>query len=404
MMKHYHLYGCMEDVCYRLPVMETKDKVLWSEEFPSDTRASVLPEAKTFLMHINVNSSDFTKPITNKDYCEEILTWAEETKLDHIVDLRDTFKIEMDYMIYTGTNVMIYEGTSCWSVKGKEILVPSPVDEESQELSYRKAIRFEKTISALEKAFSGSYGLMHCHCREEYYLLIKGIRIKGISDEGFVDPKPEFLSSVIDLSGRRRYIPTVPSEIAILLFDTDTYGIDFRPEKIPFRPKKLDVELNIVLNNFCEFGDETKLLEIVYKNNGSASSETEDPRFPCHPNIHPHPGVYIPHPVRPICPMHPPISLVPPVPDKPDENPGDTTDPENPDTPPTNDENPVEPPTDGDQTGGDEENPDVPKEPGEGDSSEPPIDNSGTDESGSVNPPDVSEKPGTESDLDTEVV
>lgn len=356
-MKHYHLYGFMGETCYRLPVLERKDKVLWSEEMPSDTRASVYPGAGSFILNVNINSSDFTKYITNQDYCDQILTWAKETKADKIVDLRDLFKVEVDYMLYTNRNELVYEGTTVQTLAAKEVLIPEDVNPESNMLTYRKGIRFEKSIP-FEKACPSGYGIMRGVSKEVYYFLVKAIRIKGVSDEGFVDRKPEFLTSVVDLSGRRRYAPTVSTENAILIFDSDEYDISFPPEMISFRPKKLTLELNVVMNAFCEFGNEDELLAIIHENSGSASSETGDPRFPCHPNIHPHPGMYIPHPTRPIHPLRPPFPLVPPVPPK-EDDPGEN--PENPDDP--NTPGGDEPNTPGDNTGnenegGNPENPD----------------------------------------------
>lgn len=326
MLQHSHLYGFMDETCYRLPIMETQSKIVWTEEMPSDTRASILPGAKHFMLNVNINTSDFVKPITNEDYCSEILAWAKDTKAKSIVDLRNVFKVEVDFLLYTGRNELIYEGTTAQSLEAKEILIPSPVDEELNTLSYRKGIRFEKSLS-FEKACPPSYGIMKGIAEEDYFFLIKAIRIKGISDEGFVDKKPEFLTSVIDLSGRRRYARTVTSENTLPIFNSEVYNIEFPPEKIQFRPKELTVMINVVMNNFCEFGDEDALLAIIHENNGGTTSESDDLRYPCHPHIHPHHGAYVPHPTRPIHPVHPPFPLVPPTPENPDEGDEENKDP-----------------------------------------------------------------------------
>ena len=330
-MTHEHLYALLNDVCYRVPVPAGETKMLAIEDMTSKVSTIKRADSRVHTMKIQINTGNFREATSNDLNCKRIVDWATETKASSITDLRDSYKVEIDYCITSSTKRLIEEGTAVQTVSPFVILVAQPIAE-GNHLTYTKALTFDKLIK-FTKAFPASYGALHS-VNESYSLEINAIRIKGITDLGFGDPKPNyFYPKVIDRTGRKTSGITSTTEEAILLLDTKAMGIDFDPEIITFLPRELAVEIKIVFDEFCQFFDENEILNIISENGGGPSSTTppseEKPPYeaPCHPNIHPHPippcgGCQCPFPPVPPCPPDRPIT----PPDKPD-------DPDNPDDP-----------------------------------------------------------------------
>lgn len=318
-MNHTHLYGFLNNTCYRVPIYNSSDEIIAISGMNSCSRVSTLPSAKVFAMKININTAEYVEnPVANHTFCSQLVEWVKDQKISSIMDLRDTYKIEIDYTIATMENQLVDEGVMVQTIAPKEVLVVQPISE-TNELYYRKALKFDKIVK-FTRSFPASYNIMN-QITPKYKFKIHAIRIKGITDCGVDDPKEEYLTNtVVDLTGRRRAAITTSTVDGVVLFDTAKIGLKFVPEIVPFKPREIGVDFTLVLNEFCEFGSEVELLNALKDNSGETSSE--DPGDigggHCHPNIHPHPGFQPQNPVRPLDP-----------PNK-DENPDE---PGNPDTP-----------------------------------------------------------------------
>ena len=356
--KHSHLYGFFDEVCYRLPTLdqETPLRIAPEEALTSTSRTAILPNS-TFVQSISLNSADFIETVSNEEYCQAVMDWAKETKATSVTDILNTFKVEISYIIFNINSRYVYdEGVTTQNITPREVVLLNEVSEGNL-LSYRKALHLKKTIP-FRNMLQASYEMGHLR-NEGYAFKVNRIKIKMIPDNGFCTKDLNYVTdAVIDFTGRRKgYTLTSDSEHAITVLDTEDLDVEFPAERIGFRPKSIQIDLDILLNGFFTFYSETDFLKILYDNEGKPSSETGDPMIPCHPNIHPHPGMYIPHPTRPIRPMGPPKPLRP----KPEEKPGENDqNPENPPKDPTTPENPGDNTGTGDGNGGTTTTPETP--------------------------------------------
>lgn len=344
--KHSHLYGFFDEVCYRLPSFDREGSVMIAPEeaLTSNSRASILPNS-TFVQSISLNSADFIETASNEEYCKTVMDWAKETKATSITDLMNTFKVEISYIFFNMNSQYVYdEGVTTQNITPREVVMLDEVSE-GNILSYRKALHLKKTFS-FRNMLHASYGLGQ-YKNDGYALKINRIKIKMIPDNGFDTKELKYVTdAVIDFTGRRRgFTLTSDTEHAITVLDTMDLDVQFPAERIGFRPKSIMLDLDVIMNGFFTFFSEEEFLKILYDNEGKPSSETGDPLIPCHPHIHPHPGMYIPHPTILIRPMGPPKPLRPkPVedPEKPGED-DPTKDPEEDKKDPTTPENPENP-------------------------------------------------------------
>ena len=378
--KHSHLYGFFDEVCYRLPTLDQESllRIAPEEALTSTSRTAILPNS-TFVQSISLNSADFIETVSNEEYCQTVMDWAKETKATSVTDILNTFKVEISYIIFNINSRYVYdEGVTTQNITPREVVLLNEVSEGNL-LSYRKALHLKKTIP-FRNMLQASYEMGHLR-NEGYAFKVNRIKIKMIPDNGFCTKDLNYVTdAVIDFTGRRKgYTLTSDSEHAITVLDTEDLDVEFPAERIGFRPKSIQIDLDILLNGFFTFYSETDFLKILYDNEGKPSSETGDPMIPCHPNIHPHPGMYIPHPTRPIRPMGPPKPLRP----KPEEKPGENDqNPENPPKDPTTPENPGDNTGTGDGNGGGITTPETPgtgeNPPKDPTTPENPGDNTGT--------------------------
>ena len=325
MIEHTHLYSLIDNKGYRVPVPKTPCEMLAIENMTSKTRSSVLPSAKIFTQKVILNTTDFQKEkLSNRLYCDKVLNWVKDSKATVITDLRDSYKIQVDYLITSAADELIDEGVTTQTVEPKVVIMPTGVSEDN-ELGYRYALKFDKLIK-FTKAFPASFGMLQ-QISGQYFLKIHGIKLLGISDLGVTDGKDQYIyPGILDNSGRMQVGITTAAHDGVCILDTTQMGITFDPEVIPFKPRELAIDLSIVLNEFCQYASEAELLAALAANDGGTSSDTPDGngnKYPCHPNIHPHP------PMNP-CPDHwcPGCDkpLGPDNGDKPKPNPGDNDD------------------------------------------------------------------------------
>ena len=331
-MNHSHVYGILNDTCYRIPVIPENSSIVRPNDFVSSVQPKLYPDAKVYALNISINTTEYQERISNFDQCKKVIEWVKGNKASVIADLRDTFKIEIDYALYSAQNELIDEGTTVRTVEPSESFVLFQTSE-TNEMQYRKAIKFSQTIK-FNKLFPASYGLIGS-LSKQYRFEIHAIRLKGSVDGGILDSTPLYTSNrVLDMSGREHMATTVTSKDSVTLYDTSVVGITFPYNIIPFKPTELGINVNILLNEFCEFGDEAELFAALSESGGSISSQPGS-IYPCHPNIHPHPGF-------PPCGNGPIIPLIPNKPNPKPDNPSKPDDGKD-DNTPKDDEPAVDP-------------------------------------------------------------
>lgn len=309
-MNHSHIYGILNNVCYRVPVIKEHGCIVKPNEFVSTVQPKLYPDAKIYTLHVNINTAEYKESITNFDYCKKIIEWVTANKASVINDLRDTFKIEVDYSLYGSQDELIDEGTAVRTVEPAEAFILMATTE-TNEMQYKKAVKFSQVVK-FNKLFPASYGMLGS-LSSRYTFSINAIRLKGSIDAGAIDRTPVYTSNkIIDVSGREHMGTTTSTKDAITLYDTSAVGIEFPINIIPFKPAELGISIDLLLDEFCEFGDETTLLNALVDAGGNISSNPGT-LYPCHPNIHPHPGF-------PPCGNGPIYPLKPNNPDKPDDD------------------------------------------------------------------------------------
>lgn len=293
MIEHNHLYSVIDNKGYRVPIPKNQPETIAYDELPSKSRVGANPSAKIFALKVVLNTTDFQETkLSNRLYCEKVLNWIKDSKATVITDLRDSYKIQLDYTLVSAAGELIDEGVTTQTVEPKIVMVANPLNTDN-EMTYRLAFKFDKIIK-LDKAFPASFGMIN-QVNRQYYLKVNGIRLLALSDLGTTDPKDNyFYPSILDCSGRLQMGITNAASEGVCIFDTTTRGINIDKECVPFRPRELGVDITILLNEFAEFFTETEILAALGENNGSTTSDSEDDQGNtlCHPNIHPH---YPPH-------------------------------------------------------------------------------------------------------------
>ena len=295
---------------------------------------------------------------TNKEMFLQALDKIDTEQITDIEYLSSRYRVSIDYQLYDNKeNMVIDEAVVRKNITPFNAMLPLGLDPDTNELVYRVVKKIDHSIELVYRE-EVPYGIMK-EKRSNLTLYINRVQVEQEKVVGGSLSVDEQATGVAILRTRRR--PNYRTEYTFTdyyttIYDSVAEGIQFPPVDISFTPRKIIIDLAMVLNNYFFTSDPNDILEPIRINydeenppvDGTVPGENE--------------------------PVEEPI--VDPNPDENTETPDDTTDT------PSTDDNTDTPSTD-ENTGSTEEPSD---EPSKDDS------NAGTDSE--IDPPSTTVKEG----------
>jgi len=297
-----NLYGFFGNTVYRMSTRNQIPKLI--SNFDSSTIVKVNESNNTVTAAIKLNSMDFTLDEANEILYDKMLDFLRRQSVKYIDTLHYCFKIALDYTVSDAVGNILDSGIRYVNADAEDCYILLPMDEATNIMPYRRAQCVKRRIE-LSKCGGAQYGVLDQQVTTCTFKINSIKLYANTTDEG----SPTFIRK-LGVSAENMTFPYASSTVStmtntsILLFDTLLYDISFDPVVIPNRPTYILVDIYMLLNNFCNVGNDTAIWEIVSENGGIASSakyifdEGFPPRGPFDPIVErrPCPGdLYYPY-------------------------------------------------------------------------------------------------------------
>ena len=321
----YKLYGCMNDVIYRMAAVKDA-KVKLIDSFTSSSYSKENPCDKSYSTNIKINTGDFVNKVSNEQLYLEMVDYIKKMKLTFIDTLYTTFKVSLDYSFTDAEGNIVDAGVIVNNFNTTEVVHLLDIDYQSNALNYRRGKLLEQRIPITRNITQGKYGMMS-DVQNNYIFTINNIKVLGnVTDEDSDYYIQNLNASIIDKTMK----PTSGTYQSVLnhnveLLDTSKLNIRFNPEEITFRPNVIFVNVSILLDTFCAVSDDGYIWSLIEENGGTITDDPYEypgtyrpvvnrpPHYCGNPPVYPRPPMYPPYP------PYPPVGTtpIPPKPQKP---------------------------------------------------------------------------------------
>lgn len=294
-----------------------------SQEMPVTARDignSVSSERVNSCFREKINISNVKDNVSsNREMFLQALDKIDTEQLTDIEYLSSRYRVSIDYQLYDNKeNLVLDEAVIRKNITPLNAMLPLGLDPDNNELVYRVVKKIDHSVELVYRE-EVPYGIMK-ERRSNLTLYINRVQVeqeKAIT--GKLETK-EQANGVAIVRTRRR--PNYRTEYTFTdyyttIYDSVAEGIQFPPVDISFTPRKIIIDLSMVLNNYFFTADPNDILDPIRINYEESlpvegtvpdDNKEEEQETPIDPN--------------------------------PDDNPDDTEDSDKPDTPSTGEENP----------------------------------------------------------------
>lgn len=314
------LYGFFTDNIYRMSV-KSNGPIRPIDAFSSNISSLEDRMNRSMTTSVRINTMDFYKEETNEELYMKLLDFIMRSNLTGIDTLYYSFKIALDYEVTDENYCMIDGGVRYVQVDAADVYVLLNQNPETFALPYRRAQRVAKKF-VISRFGNANYGIMDRRPRSIRFK-INSIKVYA----NLTDNKSQYYIQNLGPAAEDRtygYGSATVSSItnhSVLLFDSTMFGIKFTESKIGYMPNTICVDVDLLMNQFCQVADDSDIQNLLRENagntgsgndggnssgNGGCSCSPFDPivnRPPCH-------GNYPMPPARPGC--RPPVPPCPP--------------------------------------------------------------------------------------------
>lgn len=252
-----------------------------SQEMPVTARDignSVSSERVNSCFKEKINISNVKDNVSsNREMFLQALDKIDTEQLTDIEYLSSRYRVSIDYQLYDNKeNMVIDEAVVRKNITPFNAMLPLGLDPESNELVYRVVKKIDHSVELVYRE-EVPYGIMK-EKRSNLTLYINRVQVeqeKAIAGKLDVG---EQANGVAIVRTRRR--PNYRTEYTFTdyyttIYDSVAEGIQFPPVDISFTPRKIIIELAMVLNNYFFTSDPSDILEPIRINYEEANPPVE---------------------------------------------------------------------------------------------------------------------------------
>lgn len=198
----------------------------------------------------------------NAKLVEEAISVIQENKLTKIDNLVNRYRVAVDYVILNEDKIPVDHGINYKEIKAEDMAILFDVNPENN---------YEFSVG---KKFVGSFNLMYrsatpfgimCARENKYHILITRIMIlqaRTLDTDAIFDDR-----SLSGVSHKFYFTHEDINDKFLIIYDTKNEGFSFDPIMIPFKPREINININIQLGNYFTVADDTIITTELEKNN-----------------------------------------------------------------------------------------------------------------------------------------
>lgn len=207
----------------------------------------------------------------NAKLVNDAIQVIQENKLTKIDNLVNRYRVAIDYVILNDDKIPVDQGINYKEISVEDMVIPFDVNSDNV---------YEFSIG---KKFTGSFNFMYrsatpfgimCARENKYHILINRIMLlqaRTLDTDAMFDDR--------SMSGVSHNFYLTHEDINdkfLIIYDTMNEGFSFDPISISFKPREINVNLNIQLGDYFSVADETTITNELKKNEPSEPSVPVD--------------------------------------------------------------------------------------------------------------------------------
>lgn len=216
-----------------------------------------------------INTLENDVVMSNRELYDQMMKVLADNKVKHMPQIQDHYVMYCDYSVFNYDGKQINHNAFTTPINPKDMMYNLGVDKMS-ELVYKQVKTFETSIS-LNVKNDYPMGIMRNSSNIRYTLQINDISI-------YQDLK-HTESDIHNSSDPQSYPISTVLETMVKLYSTHDNGIAIAAVEVPFIPRKITLDVNIILDNLIVAYDELAVKKLIANNNediGGGDSDDSD--------------------------------------------------------------------------------------------------------------------------------
>ena len=222
---------------------------------------------REFKVKVNISNAD-SNLITNKEFFDTIVTRIKEEKIKEIPTLAPRYRILVDYMLYNNSdNVVIDSGVITKLIDVNNAFMPLGLDPETNELVYRVVKTLDANLDFLYRS-DIPFGIMK-RPTEKITLYINRVQLQQAKTHAgrfVVGEKDCGKGIVIERTNPNATTEYRFTDTFVTIFDTVMEKLEIAPIDTEMLPRKINIEVSMILNNYFYTSDPNDVLKYVKEN------------------------------------------------------------------------------------------------------------------------------------------
>ena len=238
-------YGLFNDELFELRdstnITETVDF------FESSTSSVINLQQKEFEAQIRLTNMDFNCD-SNKEFFEKISDKIKTELIQEITTLAPKYKISVDYtLVDEKKDCIVDEGIATKTIEPKNAYLPLGLTDDN-EFVYRVVKNFMATIEFSYRSAT-PYGISRRESNQ-FTLYINNVKIsQAKSYATSIIPEDSHSCNCV-IEKRRGARGILRKDYFVTIYDTDSEQLEFKPMKFTFKPRRVSIKLQVVLNDY----------------------------------------------------------------------------------------------------------------------------------------------------------
>lgn len=206
--------------------------------------------------------------MTNKEFFESVVTRIQEEKIKLIPTLAPRYRVLIDYMLYNNSdNSVIDSGVITKMVEVNNAFLPLGLDSNSNEMVYRVVKVLNGNFDFLYRS-DIPFGIMKCPT-EKITLYINRVQLQQAKTHVgrfVVGERACREGIVIERCNPNSSTEYKFTDTFVTIFDTVMEKLDITPISTEMLPRKINIEVSLILNNYFYTADPDDVLKYVLEN------------------------------------------------------------------------------------------------------------------------------------------
>lgn len=263
------IYGIFNKTLFQINdnvhIEDMYDKAFYSDYNPNSVTNEIITNENNLRVKVSL-SNILEKPYTNNEIINNVLTLIKANKVKTIDKLLDRYDLAIEYHLLSEDNQPVDSGINYVRINTSDMVIPLVINE-NNDLSYKIGKKFMGSFNLIYRSMTSPFGL-HYSDSTKFTLIIDNIMILEHVYE-VVDPVFDDRS----MNGVSHPIPCPDDKTKyIIIYDSKAEGIKFDPIKINFKPRNIEIDVSLDLDNYFIVNDTDIITNELY--NGSDDDET----------------------------------------------------------------------------------------------------------------------------------